>query len=176
MKRLVALPVLLCAIGAHAQVGAIDPTWVYVSPIKWQHAPRGIHERTGAATVAVLFPEGRYAEVSANLVQNDATRFTTFSDGEGTLIRVGTWSRTDDHAIRIHSRNVFRDDHVFIPPYCGRDHCAPDDPGPYADDNCTLEGSSKTHLAQTIHCRRLMVSPLTLNLDLNALASYTQPK
>ncbi len=164
---------LLACVGAgRGQEGPIDPTWVYVSAVKWVHAPKEIHVRAGFAVVSVLFPEGRYVEVSASLIQHDKTKRVTFSQGDGTLIRGGTWSRTDDNRIRIHSRNVLRDNFVLLPPYCGKAICEPDDPGPFSEDNCALEGKSKTHLAAVIHCRRLSFSPLTLNLDLEELRTY----
>jgi hypothetical protein len=109
--------------------------------------------------------------VEAALIKHDRDQSISFSVGDGQLLRFGTWSRTDDRAIRIHSRDVLKDDHILNIVHCdpGQQNCVTIEqhpiPGPFAYENCTLEGASATHLARTIHCKRLILSESRLNLD-----------
>jgi hypothetical protein len=144
-----------CGGTAAAQQGPIDPNWVYITPVKWVRPRADLHAPWAAVRVVVLYPEGRYAEVGGVLIRAEKDKPVGFSAGDGLVIRSGTWSRTDDRVIRIHAEDVYRDVPLIRAP-------------------CGLEGQSKTHLAQTIHCHRLIVSPLTLNLDLDALAQYAR--
>jgi hypothetical protein len=157
----------------------IDPNWIYTNSLHWAHAPRGIHERSAPANVAVLYPDGQYFEVIAYLIgYDDKIRPINFSAGDGVILRAGTWSRTDEDMIRIHSREVWWDDHVIKHiPRCSdldRQTCSPPDPmpGPYDTDTCRLEGRSATHLAAALHCKRLILIPLRLTLDQDELKQY----
>jgi hypothetical protein len=147
---------------AHAQQGPIDPNWVYVTPVHWKQAPKGFHQSDASARVVVLYPEGEYFDAGLVLIKRNNS--IQFSNGDGHLYRTGTWSRTDDRAIRIHSRVVYRDVSII-----GQSL-----PEPFSTDTCALEGTSSTHLAATIHCHSLIINPakLTLNLaDLQTLAA-----
>ncbi len=179
MKLAAAAWLLLAVAGAAAQAGPIDPNWVYVTPVKWLHAPKGIDERQGFAQVLVLYPEGQFVEVRASLIQMDKTKAVGFSAGDGILLRAGTWSRTDDHVIRIHSRDTVADEHDVGVRRCdvtGKtcDYVPRPIPGPWMDETCGLEGPPGTHLAQTIRCKRLIVKPLSLDLKMSELEAYTK--
>ena len=155
------IPASMLAI-AHAQQGPIDPNWVYATPIHWKSAPKEFHESYGSARIVVLYPEGEYFDAGLVLIKQDKS--IQFSNGDGHLYRTGTWSRTDDRAIRIHSRVVYRDVSII-----GQSL-----PEPFSSDTCALEGASNTHLAGTIHCHGVIMSParLSLNLaDLQTLAA-----
>ena len=153
----------------------IKPTWIYTTPLHWKHAPRGIDESWSFARVTVLYPEGQYLEIHADLIKRDKDHFVTFSVGDGQLYRAGTWERTDDQVIRIHSRDVFWDTETVSKYKC--DSNLPDQPcsfeephpGPISIDTCGLEGQSPTHLAKTIHCHHMILTPSRLNLDLPEL-------
>jgi hypothetical protein len=157
---------------AQAPPAAIDATWIYTTALEWHKAPRGIDSRWTFASVAVLYPDGQYVEVDTVLIARRGKSLPAgFSAGDGNLVRGGTWARTDDDVIRIHSREVWWDDHVIKHvPRCSdveRKHCSVPDPmpGPFETDTCRLEGRSATHLASTIHCSRLSLVPLRIDLD-----------
>ena len=170
------LTLLLCASAVQAQQGPIDPTWVYVTPLRWTSPPKDLHPPYASARIVILYPEGQYAELGAVLIRLDNSKRVTFKIDDGLVIRHGTWARTDDRAVRIHGQDVYRDVPIVYPSGCGGSTKDCDThTGSATDDNCALEGSSKTHLAQTIHCRRLSVSPLALNLDLEQLAALLYP-
>ena len=175
MLKLIGLVLLAQAISARAQQGPIEPTWIYTTPLHWKHAPRGINESWSFAQAVVLYPEGQYLEIRADLIKRDRDQFVSFSVGDGQLYRAGTWGRTDDHVIRIHSRDVWKEDKILNMVHCDPDHknCVTIEqhpiPGPITIDTCGLEGDSPTHLAKTIHCKQLILQPSRLNLDLPEL-------
>ena len=142
---------------SQAAIPAIEPTWIYITPLHWKHAPRGFHLSSTPANIVVLYPEGQYFEVETALIKNDKGVFLV--QGGTRLLQTGNWSRTDDRVIRIQSRVVFRN-----PPIAGQSL-----PEPLATETCGLEGKSPTHLAQTIHCPRLIFKPSHLDLDLSGL-------
>jgi hypothetical protein len=118
MLKLIGVLVLGQTIAAHAQQGPIEPTWIYTTPLHWKHAPRGINESWSFAQLVVLYPEGQYLEVRADLIKRDKDQFVTFSVGDGQLYRAGTWERTDDRVIRIHSRDVWKDNFILNTVHC----------------------------------------------------------
>jgi hypothetical protein len=155
---------LLMTASAAAQQGPIDPAWVYVTRLKWHWAPKGIDSRWTFATIAILYPEGQYVEVSTTLMgYHDKSRPLNFSAGDGNLVRTGTWARTDDNMIRIHSRDVWWD------PETVKYQPEQPHPKPFTFETCALEGQSPTHLAKVIHCQRLSLSPLHVALDFTEL-------
>ncbi len=154
----------VCALGmaasaaAHAQQGPIEATWVYTTQLHWKHAPRQaeVPVSTSSALVVILYPEGRYFEMGVVLIKQDRDQTITFSAGDGHVIRTGTWSRTDEDRIRIQSHVVLRD-------------VARNPPHEASVDTCALEGASRTHLANVLHCHRAILGPAKANLDLAEL-------
>lgn len=175
MLKLIGLVLLSQAVPTRAQQGPIEPTWIYTTPLHWKHAPKDIPESDSFASVIVLYPEGQYLEVRADLIKRDKDQFVSFSVGDGQLYRAGTWERTDDRVIRTHSRDVWKDDKILNVIHCdpGHQNCVTIEqhpiPGPITIDTCGLEGESPTHLAKTIHCKQLILQPSRLNLDLPEL-------
>lgn len=162
------MPLGMLAI-SHAQQGPIDPNWVYITPVHWKHAPRGINESWSFADVAILYPEGQYLEISAALIKRDKDKSVGVSNGDGLLLRTGTWSRTDEQVIRIHSREVFWSTETVSKYKCDQSkNCKFEEPHPepFSMDTCGFEGRSPTHLAQAIRCKRIALTPARLNLDL----------
>jgi hypothetical protein len=157
---------------------SIEPTWVYSTPIKWERiggAPRNVKERWAGATVVVLYPAGEYVEIVSNLYRSpDGT--ASIPGNDGLLIRTGTWARTDDDVIRIHSREVL-EDKVIRSSKCDKTasgvKCSPPAaltlPSPFESDTCALQGQSPTHLAGTVFCKRIAVSPVRINFDLTSV-------
>ena len=143
-------------VGSQTASPAIEPTWIYITPLNWKRAPRGFHVSSSSATIAILYPEGQYFEAATILIKTD--KGVSLMEG-ARVLSTGTWSRTDDKAIRIQSRVVFRN-----PP--SESHKLPEPPN---TDTCGLEGQSPTHLAQRIHCKAMILSPSHLNLDLTGL-------
>jgi hypothetical protein len=148
-------------VGSHLPApAAIEPAWVYSTPLHWKHAPRGSDESFGSVRVVVLYPDGQYFDAGLVLIRQNQS--IQYSNGDGHLYRTGTWSRTDEHVIRIRSRVVYRDVQIV------RSDGSPM-PEPTDTDTCALEGRSATHLAAVIHCKRLILKPAKLNLDLSEL-------
>jgi hypothetical protein len=162
-------------VGFPPSSAAIEPTWIYTTPLHWKHAPRGIDESETFAMVVVLYPEGQYLEIDGALIKNEKNPIVGFSHGDGLLYRAGTWERTDDRVIRIHRRDVYWSTETVSKYKC--DPTLPDrpchfeepHPGPITIDTCGLEGQSPTHLAQRIHCKAMILQPSRLNLDLSEL-------
>ena len=160
--------------GSQIPSSPIDPHWVYLAPVHWKHAPRGIAESWSFSDVAILYPEGQYLEISAGLVRRDKDRLVGVSNGDGLLLRTGTWARTDDRVIRIHSREVFWSTETVSKYRCDKSqNCKFEEPhpGPFDTETCALEGRSSTHLAATVHCKRLVIAQAKLDLDLVQLQS-----
>ena len=161
----------------------IDPNWVYLTPIHWVHAipAAGIDERTTYATILVLYPTGQFAEVSAALLEHGREKSVTLSNSDGLILRSGTWARTDERAIRIQARELFRSTRSPERVHCDLDgtNCTPVKhplPGPMVTENCALVGHSRDHLAGAIQCRRLEVAPLRFNLSLADLENLVNPQ
>jgi hypothetical protein len=161
----------LLTTGVQAQRGPIDPAWVYTTPLNWKHAPAGIDESFTFAKVVVLYPEGEFLEISAGLIRRDKDRLVTVSNGDGLLLSTGTWSRTDEQVVRIHSREVMWSTENVSKHICHQTpagiHCDFEEPHPepFTTETCALEHRSPTHLAATIHCKSLTLHPVRLNLD-----------
>jgi len=153
----------------------IEPTWIYTTALHWKHAPHGIDQSWSFAQVVVLYPEGQYLEIRADLIKRDKDHFVAFSVGDGQLWRAGTWERTDDRVVRVHSRDIWKDDKILNMVHCdaNNQNCVTIEqhpiPGPITIDTCGLEGQSQTHLAKTIHCHQMILQPSRLNLDLPEL-------
>ncbi len=161
----------------------IDPNWVYTTPLRWVHAvpAAGIDERTSYATILVLYPTGQYAEVAAALLEHGREKSVTLSNSDGLILRAGTWSRTDEQVIRIQARELFRStrspERIKCEP--GGTNCTPLKhplPGPVVTETCAIKGTSDTHIASAIHCRRLAVFPLRINLSLADLEALVAPQ
>lgn len=111
MRLAFCVAILLCSIRATAQpqLRPIDSHWVTIrQPVKWQSPPRELHSRikSGRAEIMVLYPSGEFGYVACFLIrQADGT--VTISRGDGFVINIGKWSRTDS-TVRITSRTVYR--------------------------------------------------------------------
>jgi hypothetical protein len=112
MNRIYALMAigLILTINARGEQ-TISPEWLFVqTPLLWKPPPAkvGVEIRgTSAATVLVLYPNGKYAAVECLLIkQKDGT--VTISNGDGQVIRIGTWSQNGIASLLAVSTVVFR--------------------------------------------------------------------
>jgi hypothetical protein len=156
---------------AHAQHGPIDPNWVNTTtPLKWQRiagAPKDVKTRTAEATTVILYPEGQYIEIHATLYREGDSPIM-IPGNDGLLIRTGTWSRTDDRAIRIQSHEALRDKILLAcnsAASASSIFCHPST----EIENCALRGFSTAQLAKAILCKRLVIQPIRLPLNLKSL-------
>jgi len=159
MRLAKALFFLLCvqcmALAAYSQKLDPDPDRIFTTSLKWERiagAPRSEKERVAYGTLAIFYLEGAYAEVSSSFFKRSEKEPLSLNLNEGFVVRLGTWSRTDDdRLIRIESRDVFRDKL----------------PGPMVYRTCRLEQPSTTHIADTIVCTGgLTVSHAQKRIDL----------
>lgn len=153
---------LVCG-GACAQELDADSDRVFVTPLKWERvagAPHNEKLRYADGTLAILYLEGVYAEVTASFIKTNEKQPVGLNLNEAFIIRLGKWSRTDDESlIRIESREVFREKQVRMLS-CKEDSsgrvCAPAPetplPGPLISHTCRLERQSLTHIAGAIVC------------------------
>jgi hypothetical protein len=162
--RFFALLVLsaFCCAGV-AQEQSIDPDWVYVAPLTWKHdkgATKSQSHDAAFTEIAVLYPDGEYAEVGAWLVRADRRSAPAIGREKGFVIRMGRWTRIDDNLVRLESREVLREKIVAEP--------ASSVPVP-TNYTCKLERMGRDrHLAGTILCPDQILTPLL------ALESYGQ--
>jgi hypothetical protein len=154
---------LLSFVAALAQDPNPDPNRIFVTPLKWERiagAPRSVKERVAYGTLAILHLEGTYAEISASFIRMDSKHKIGLNLHEGFIVRLGTWSRTDDdQLIRLESREVLRDKQVRMmqcSTNSGKQTCTPEPerplPGPAITRTCRLEAVSTTHIADAFIC------------------------
>jgi hypothetical protein len=111
-----------------------------------------------------LYLEGTYAEVTAAFIKTGGKVPVGLNLNEGFIVRLGTWSRTEDEVlIRTVSREVVRDK-IVPKERCQtaiRQVCTPVPepslPGPLVANTCRLERPSTTHIADAIVCTGLTV-------------------
>jgi hypothetical protein len=158
---------LLCG-AASAQEADLDPNRVFTTELHWDRvasAPRGEKLRYAYGTLVILYLDGTYAEVTASFVKTGSKVPVGLNLNEGFIVRLGTWSRTeDDVLIRSVSREVLRDKivgEVKCQTAATGKACAPVPepplPGPVLTNTCRLEHPSTTHIADAIVCRGLTV-------------------
>jgi hypothetical protein len=77
--------------GAVAQTAKTTGAWLPVDT-KWEHAPPTINPRleTGSTTVLYFEKQGRFALVEC-VVNREAGRYITLSQGDGQVIFIGEW-------------------------------------------------------------------------------------
>jgi len=140
---------------ALAQEQTIDPDWVYVAPLTWKHdksATKSQSHDAAFAEIAVLYPDGEYAQVGAWLVRADRRSAPAISREKGFVIRMGRWTRIDEDLVRLESRESLREKIVAEP--------AGSVPPP-TNYTCKLERMGRDHhLAGTILCADQILTPL----------------
>jgi hypothetical protein len=153
---------------AVAQEPDLDPNRVFTTDLHWERvvgAPHGQKLRYANGTLVILYREGVYAEVKGSFIKTNGKRPVGLNLNEGFIVRLGTWSRTEDEVlIRTESREVVREK-MIQEERCqmtanGR-VCSPMPeaalPGPVMTNTCRLEHPSSTHIADAIVCSGLTV-------------------
>jgi hypothetical protein len=167
----------LCRTAGSQELDA-DPNRIFTTGYKWERVAGASHNeklRYARGTLVVLYLEGVYAEVTASFIKTNEKRPVGLNLNEGFIVRLGTWSRTDDDTlIRIESREVMREKQIqklSCKAASGDRVCTampePSLPGPLISHTCRLERQSPTHIAETIVCNGgLVVSHQQKMLDL----------
>jgi hypothetical protein len=188
MGRISLVGVLALMLAGHfvtAQELDPDPNRIFVTPLKWEKAagaPRDVKTRSADGTLTILYLEGVYAEVRASFIKSDGKHPIGLNLNEGFVVRLGTWSRTeDDVLIRVQSREVLREKQIekLICKKTGDDPtCQPVPeeplPGPLTTNTCRLERPSSTHIADTIVCSGLVVDHASKAIDLSDLPTIVR--
>ena len=161
-----------------------DPNRIFVTPLKWERvagAPRDVKTRSAEGTLTILYLEGVYAEVRASFIKSEGKQPIGLNLNEGFVLRLGTWSRTDDDVlIRVESREVVREKQLLklICKSGGDSSCKPVPegplPGPLMTNTCRLERPSPTHIADTIVCSGLTVDHPSKAIDLSDLPAIVR--
>jgi hypothetical protein len=175
-RRAVAFSFVWLALSVVRAVGqgvGIDPNRLYVTPLNWHNAPRGIHEQAARAQLLVLFADGQFAELDSTMMRRDRKSLITFSAGDGNHVRLGTWTRTDDDVIRIVSREEFRDPEtvprmVCQPPTSGSGCTKVEEPLPGFEtvEMCGMRGHPRDAVADALDCGTRSLSRLKFAIDL----------
>jgi hypothetical protein len=167
----------LCRTAGSQELDA-DPNRIFTTGYQWERvagAPHNEKLRYAQGTLVVLYLEGVYAEVTASFIKTNKKRPVGLNLNEGFIVRLGTWSRTDDDTlIRIESREVMREKQIqklSCKAAAGDRVCTAMPelslPGPLISHTCRLERQSPTHIAETIVCNGgLVVSHQQKVLDL----------
>jgi hypothetical protein len=181
----VAGALLLVGRAALAQELDPDPDRVFVTPLKWERvagAPHSEGLRYANGTLVIFYLEGVYAEVTASFIKTDGKHPVGLNLNEGFIVRLGTWSRTEDEVlIHVQSREVVREKQIRMlncKTDAGNSPCEPIPegplPGPLKTRTCRLERPSSTHLAETIVCDGLVVDHAQKKIDLNDFPSIVR--
>lgn len=152
--------------GAAAQETELDPNRVFTTELHWEKvagAPHG--EKVANGTLVILYLDGTYAEVRTSFIKTGSKAPIGLNFNEGSIVRVGTWSRTEDEVlIRTMSREVLRHktaSELQCQTGASGRVCTPVPeaplPGPIVANTCLLEHPSTTHIADAIVCTGLTV-------------------
>ena len=160
MVRALVVAAALVSQALHAD--GIDPRWVFVSEVHWVSPPTEL-EKTydeGDAIVAVLFPSGKLAVVSATLFRDRDDGHVSLCEGCGVSLRLGSWRRASRRTLVIKSHWAHRD--VPVDPLAN--------PSPLPDERWALQGQSEGRVAASIDTPAGALVPLPSLRNLEALA------
>jgi hypothetical protein len=157
----------ICSFAA-AQKADLDPNRVFVTDLRWERvagAPHSEKLRYADGSLVIFYLDGVYAEVKASFLKTGEKIPVSLNLNEGFIIRLGTWSRTEDYVlIRTQSRDVERKKQIpeeRCQTSASGKVCSPVPmgplPGPVMTNTCRLEYPSPTHIADAIVCSGLTV-------------------
>ncbi len=154
---------LLLVRGALCQETDVDPNRVFTTDLRWERvtgAPHSEKLQYSYGTLVILYLDGVYAEIKASFIKTNNKLPFRLNLNEGYIVRLGTWSRTDDAIlIRTQSREVMREGIIQKTPIGQVSSSVPEAvlPGPLTANTCRLEHPSTTHIADAIVCTGLTV-------------------
>lgn len=88
----------------------LEPSWVYMSDVKWEHPPKEILEdyedkfQIGRAVFLIFYPTGEFFKLSCNARKLDSGRIDAF--GPDTVTYKGVWKYNDDGSLTITSQII----------------------------------------------------------------------
>ncbi len=141
----------LLAVAAAAQQ-SIDPFWIYTSGFSWHRTAAPDHFETSPFNLALLSPEGEYAEFRVSLLRTGKHGVPHLDLPTLTATRVGHWTRTDDNAVRFTSHAVV---HVM------GGTSTKESAQPVLYENAILRGKAPNRLTAAIVSPRQVLVPLS---------------
>ena len=144
MRGLLVVALVLLSVGraAFAQELDPDPNRIFLTSLKWASVAGGSRDKSANGTLAILYVEGVYAEVTTAFLKRAGSQQVELNLEDGSVVRLGTWKRLEDSdLIRIESREV----------------PAEDESKPLTARTCQLEHPSQVHIADGIICKDLVV-------------------
>ena len=144
MRVLLVVALVLLSVGraALAQELDPDPNRVFVTSLKWASVAGDPHDKSASGTLAILYLEGVYAEVTTAFFKRAGSQQVDLNLKDGSVVRLGTWKRLEDsEQIRIESREVSAEGELK----------------PLTARTCQLERPSPVHIADGIVCKGLVV-------------------
>ena len=149
---------------AFAQELDADPNRIFVTPLKWKSVAGGSRDKSANGTLAILYAEGVYAEVTGAFVKRGGKQQIGLNLKDGFVVRLGTWNRIEDSdLIRVESQETLR---------------SPEEEskldGPLTVRTCRLELPSPVHIADAIVCKDLMVVRPQSTIDLSGFPSIVR--
>jgi hypothetical protein len=148
----VALSLVLVMGVAFAQELDPDPNRIFVTPLKWESGATAPRDKSANGTLAILYTEGVYAEVTSAFIKRGGSQQIELNLKGGSVVRLGTWKRLEDSdLIRMVSREVWPEN----------------ESKPLTARTCRLEHPSPVHIADVIVCKDLVVFHATSPIGLN---------
>jgi hypothetical protein len=144
MRVLLVVALVLLSVGGAALAQELDPdpNRIFVTSLKWASVAGAPQDKSADGTLAILYVEGVYAEVTTAFFKRAGSQQVELNLKDGSVVRLGTWKRLEDSdLIRIESHEV----------------SAEDESKSLTARTCQLEHPSPVHIADGIVCKDLMV-------------------
>ncbi len=176
----VAVLALFLVRNALCQETDVDPDRVFTTDLRWERvagAPHSEKLQYAYGTLVILYLDGVYAEIKASFIKTDNKLPFRLNLKEGYIVRLGTWSRTDDEVlIRTQSREVIREGIIQKTPIGQVSSPVPEAalPGTLTANTCRLEHPSTAHIADAIVCTGLTVFHPHHAIDLSDFPSIVR--
>ena len=156
---------LLVAVQSSPSTEKIDLHWVYVnSDLVWESPPKELNKGytvADNASLIILYPDGKYAEISGTLFRERKTGRISICPPCGFIVYKGSWKLNTDGNAVIKSRWV----------YGGASRVGRKPPGPEIEENWKLHGSSKGRVALAIETSKSKYIPLSNLTNLSFLTT-----
>ncbi len=163
MRVLLVVALVLPLVGHAALMQELDPdpNRIFLTQLKWKSVAGESHDKSANGTLAILYAEGVYAEVTSAFVKRGGSPQIALNLNDSSVVHIGTWKRLEDSdLIRIESREVSRSPE-------GEAKFG----GPFTARTCRLERPSSTHIADTIVCQGLVANHAQRAIGLHGFSS-----